>query len=40
MEKPDVKNAPSNLSVVGRYLLDSKITDFMFQRQVLRVNQQ
>ena len=29
MEKPDVKNAPSNLSVVGRYLLDSKIFNFL-----------
>ena len=29
VEKPDVKNAPSNLSVVGRYLLDSKIFNFL-----------
>lgn len=29
VEKPEIDKAPSNLSVVGRYLLDTKIFDFL-----------
>ena len=29
VEKPDLEDAPSNLAVVGRYILDSKIFDFL-----------
>ena len=29
IEKPDPVDAPSNLSVIGRYILDSKIFDFL-----------
>ncbi len=29
VEKPDVKQAPSNLSVIGRYILHSKIFDYL-----------
>lgn len=29
VEKPEPKNAPSNLSVVGRYILNSRVFDFL-----------
>ena len=29
VEKPDIKKAPSNLSVIGRYVVHSKIFDYL-----------
>ena len=29
VEQPEPKNAPSNLSVVGRYILNSRVFDFL-----------
>ncbi len=34
IEKPEPKDAPSNLSVIGRYILDSKIFNFLEKQKI------
>ena len=34
VEKPDPEKAPSNLSVIGRYILDFKIFDYLNKQKV------